>query len=184
MIFLLPTHGSVGYLTLSRADVIEATPHSDCLAVASRPGREKVMLGYYAAVAVATGVLLVWAAAKPHNPAGAASELEYIPSPPYGTVKAQAAGAAFPPAEIAKFRVIAQDTLAKVQAGDQVGAVNRVKDLETAWDNEQATLQPMNSTAWLILDGQIDATLKAVRSSKPDRAAQTQTLTTLLGIWR
>jgi hypothetical protein len=81
---------------------------------------------------------------------------------------------------MAKFRVIVQDTMAKVQAGDQAGAVNRIKDLETAWDNDQATLQPMNSTAWSLLDGQIDAVRKALRASNPDRTAQTQALTTLL----
>ena len=85
---------------------------------------------------------------------------------------------------MAKFRVIAQDTLAKVQAGDQAGAVNRIKDLETAWDHDQPTLQPINSTAWSILDGQIDAVLKALRASNPDQTAQTHTLTTLLAYLR
>ena len=181
VIFLVAILGSVGYLTLSRTDVIEATPHPGPLAVGGRPAREKVMLGYYAAVAVATGVLLVWAAAKPHTLAGTASEEEAIPSPASGTLQTQA-GAAFPPVEMAKFRVIAQDTLAKVQVGDQAGAVTRINDLETAWDHDQATLQPMNSPAWSILDSQIDAVLKAVRSSNPDPRAQTQTLATLLAI--
>jgi hypothetical protein len=136
------------------------------------------MLGYYGAVAAATGMLLVSAAAQPHAPAGAASE-EASPSSVSGTLGPQA-GAAFPPSEMAKLRVIAQDTLAGVQAGDQGGAANRVKDLETAWDHDQATLQPMNLNAWSILDGQIDGVLKALRASNPDRTAQTQALTTLL----
>jgi uncharacterized membrane-anchored protein len=178
VIFLVAILGAVGYLTLSHADVIAASHHRDRVAIASRPGREMAMLGYYGAVAVATGVLLVWAAAQPHAPAGAGRE-EASPSSVSGTLQAQA-GTAFPPAEMAKFRVIAQDTLARVQAGDQGGAVNRVKNLETAWDHDQATLQPMNSTAWSILDGQIDAVLKALRASNPDRTAQTQALTTLL----
>jgi hypothetical protein len=38
----------------------------------------------------------------------------------------------------------------------------------------------MNSNAWSILDGQIDAALKALRSGRPDPRAQTHTLTTLL----
>jgi len=67
-----------------------------------------------------------------------------------------------------------------VQAGERVGAANRIRDLETAWDDDQATLQPMNSNAWSILDGQIDATLKALRSIRPDPRAQIDTLTTLL----
>lgn len=179
MIFLVAILASVGYLTLSRADTIEATYHPDAATVASHPARETVMLGYYAAVAVATGVLLVWAAAKPHAPVGAASDEEASPPSASGKLPAQAS-ATFPPAEIAKFRVITQDTLAKEQAGDQAGAATRIKDLETAWDNDQATLQPMNSTAWSILDGQIDVVLKALRSSSPDTNAQTQALTRLL----
>ena len=47
------------------------------------------------------------------------------------------ATAKFPPAETAKFRTITQDTLAKLQAGDQTGATARIKDLETAWDDDQ-----------------------------------------------
>ena len=179
VIFLVAILASVGYLTVSRADTIEAARHPDAATVASHPARERAMLGYYAAVAVATGVLLVWAAAKPHAPVGAASEEEASPPSASGTVPAQAS-ATFPPAEIAKFRVVTQDTLAKVQAGDQAGATSRIKDLETAWDNDQGTLQPINSTAWSILDRQIDAVLKALRSSSPDANAQTQALTTLL----
>jgi hypothetical protein len=31
--------------------------------------------------------------------------------------------------------VIAQDTLGMVESGEQAGAVNRIADLETAWDD-------------------------------------------------
>jgi hypothetical protein len=178
-IFLVAILGSVGYLTQSRADVIEATHRPDASAVVSRPAREKAMLGYYAVVAVATGVLLVSATGQPHTAATTGSEEEVSPPPASGTLPTHAS-ATFPPGEIAKFRVITQDTLAKVQAGDQAGATKRIKDLETAWDADQATLQPMNSNAWSILDGQIDAALKALRTSSPDPRVQTHTLTTLL----
>jgi hypothetical protein len=86
----------------------------------------------------------------------------------------------FPQAEVAKFRTIVQDTLAKVQAGDQTGATGRIKDLETAWDDDQATLQPMDKTAWQVLDGQIDSVLKSLRASTPDPATEKHTLTALL----
>jgi hypothetical protein len=45
---------------------------------------------------------------------------------------------------------------------------------------EQSTLQPLDDTAWTVLDGQIDSALTAVRASQPDMAKETQTLTTLL----
>ena len=64
--------------------------------------------------------------------------------------------------------------------GDQAGAKTRIKDLETAWDDDQATLQPLDDNAWNVLDGRIDSVLKAVRASQPDPATETQTLTALL----
>ena len=44
----------------------------------------------------------------------------------------QLATAKFPSADVTAFRTIVTDTLAKVQAGDQAGAVARITDLETA----------------------------------------------------
>jgi hypothetical protein len=90
------------------------------------------------------------------------------------------ATAHFPPAEIAKFRTIAQDTLAKVQVGDHTEATARIRDLETAWDHDEATLRPLDETTWHVLDGRIDSVLKALRANKPDPATETQTLTALL----
>ena len=92
----------------------------------------------------------------------------------------QSATAKFPPAEVSKFRVVVADTLGKVQAGDQAGATARIKDLETAWDDDQPTLQPLDDSGWTVLDGQIDKVLKALRANDPDPATETQTLTTLM----
>jgi uncharacterized membrane-anchored protein len=177
-IFLTAILATVAYLTWTRSDVIEERDGTATPTVRTHPARERIMLGYYAAVAVATGVLLVWTAGQPH--ATAASEGETSAAPVTTTLTPGQATAHFPPAEVAKFRTIAQDTLAKVQAGDQTGATTRIKDLETAWDDDQATLQPLDDTAWTVLDGQIDSVLTAVRASNPDPATETQTLTALL----
>ena len=67
-----------------------------------------------------------------------------------------------------------------MRAGNQSGATTRIKDLETAWDDDQPTLQPLDGTAWTVLDGQIDNILTAVRAGNPDPATETQTLTALL----
>jgi len=91
----------------------------------------------------------------------------------------QSAIAKFPPADVTGFRTIVTDTLAKVQAGDQAGAVARITDLETAWDDAQAKLEPMDPTGWGVIDGKIDKALKAVRSTAPDPAAEKQTLNDL-----
>jgi uncharacterized membrane-anchored protein len=179
IIFLTAILATVIYLTLTRSDVIDEHDRTETPIVTTRPARERVMHGYYAAIAVATGALLVWAAGQPHSTA-AASEAESGASVTATLAPGQSATAKFPPAETAKFRTITQDTLAKVQAGDQTGATARIKDLETAWDDDQGTLQPLDDTGWTVLDGQIDTVLKSLRASSPDPATEKQALTTLL----
>jgi uncharacterized membrane-anchored protein len=178
VIFLCAILVTVGYLTLTRSDVLEDYDRIHTPIVTTTAARERIMLGYYAAIAFATGALLIWAAAQPH--ATAASEEESGPAPVTTSLAPGQATAQFPPADVANFRTITQDTLAKVQAGDQNGATARITDLETAWDAAQATLQPLNGTGWTVLDGQIDRVLRALRASNPDPTTETQTLTALL----
>jgi uncharacterized membrane-anchored protein len=177
VIFLTAILATVVYLTLTRSDVIEERERTDEPTVKTRPARERIMLGYYAVIAVAAGTLLVWAAGQPHATATASEESG---SATVATLAPGQATVHFPPAEVVKFRTITQDTLADVQAGDQGAATARIKDLETAWDDDQPSLQPLDDTAWTVLDGQIDHVLKAVRASNPDPATETQTLTALL----
>ena len=179
VIFLTAILATVIYLTVTRSDVIETTAGTETPGETPNPARERVMHGYYAVVAVAAGALLAWAAGQPHSTA-AASEEESGSSASATLAPGQSATAKFPPAETAKFRTITQDTLAKVQAGDQTGATARIKDLETAWDDDQATLQPLDDTGWTVLDGQIDDVLTALRAASPDLATEKQALTTLL----
>nr|WP_110316653.1 hypothetical protein [Mycolicibacterium moriokaense] len=178
VIFLAAILATVVYLTRTRADVIEEPELTPTPRVATRPARERIMLGFYAVVAVATGALLVGAAAQPH--ATPASEEESGSSVNATLTPGQSPTAHFPSADVANFRTIAADSLTKVQAGDQAAATARIKDLETAWDDAQPTLQPLDETSWTVLDGQIDHVLKALRASNPDPATETQTLTTLL----
>jgi uncharacterized membrane-anchored protein len=179
VIFLAAILAAVIYLTLSRADVIEQ-PVDHASTVATRPSRQRIMLGYYTVVAAAAGGLLVWAAGQPHAAPANATEEEGGASSTAETMAPGQASAVFPPTEMMKFRTIAQETLDKVQAGDQSSATARIKDLETAWDKDQSTLQPMDPATWTVLDGEIDAALKALRASRPDAATETQTLNTLL----
>ena len=177
VLFLAAILATVIYLTVTRRDVIdnpEATPPA---AVTTSPGRERVMVGYFAALAVATAGLLTWASAQPHGTAPALAE---APSGPVvETLPAGEVTKAFPAEDLQNFRTIVTDTLGKVSAGDQAGAKARITDLESAWDNAQSRLQPMNETAWSFLDGKIDTALKAVRTGTPDAATETQALTDL-----
>ncbi len=179
VIFLAAILATVVYLTITRRDVIEKRQATETLTASKEPRREKIMLGYLAVVAVATSALLVWANGQPHA-ASAASEAESGTTVTATLAPGQSATANFPPSQVTNYRTIIQDTLTKVGAGDQAGATTRIKDLETAWDDDQATLQPLNDTGWAVLDGQIDSALKAVRATNPDAATETQTLTALL----
>jgi uncharacterized membrane-anchored protein len=177
-IFLVTVVATVTYLAVTRADVIEGQARTQTRVIPTRPVRERIMLGYYVAVAAATAGLLIWSAGRPHS--AAVSEEEASTTPPAVTLASGELTAHFPPAEIAKFRALAQATLAKVQAGDQSGAKARITDLETAWDDDESALKPMDKNAWGVIDRQIDTALKAVRTRNPDAAAETQTLNELL----
>ncbi|MGX9791569.1 COG4705 family protein [Mycobacterium sp. MMS18-G62] len=181
-IFLTAILATVVYLTVSRVDVMENRQGADIAAAPANSNRERIMHAYFVVVAVAAAALLVWAGGRPH--ATADNEEETGASPATATMAAGQAQSHFPPAEMTKFRIIAQDTLAKVQAGDQTAATTRITDLETAWDDDEATLRPMDETAWHALDVQIDSVLHAVRASQPDLSTETQTLTALLNTIR
>ncbi|MFF2191823.1 hypothetical protein [Streptomyces sp. NPDC058157] len=176
VIFLVAILATVVYLTLSRRDVIEAQEPARAPRTPS-PARERAMLAYYAVVAVAATALLTWANHQPHAAAGEEAD---TPAAVAGHLTPQEATAPFPPADIAEFRTITADTLAKVDSGDQRAATSRVTDLETAWDDDQSTLEPKSAKAWDFLDGQIDQVLRAVRAPHPDKATEADALKTLL----
>ncbi|GAA4988822.1 hypothetical protein GCM10025734_14770 [Kitasatospora paranensis] len=176
VVFLVAILATVLYLTGSRSDVIEARNAAPAARAANRV-RERIMLGYYAVVAVATAALLVWAHQQPHAAVAGEGDAPAAASVP---LSPEQATSSFPPAEIAKFRTIAADTLAKLDAGNQAAATARVTDLEKAWDDAQPTLEPANGQAWTFLDGEIDHVLKALRATNPNRATETTALDTLL----
>jgi uncharacterized membrane-anchored protein len=170
VIFLSAILATVLYLTVTRADVID-NPDAPRAVDA---GREKVMLGYFAALAVATVGLLSWAHAQPHATASAEGPTIITP------VAAGQVSAHFPATDVANFRTTSQETLAKAQAGDQAGATAGAKKLETAWDEAQPRLQPMDGATWTAVDGRIDAVLTAIRDTNPDPTTETQALNDLL----
>ena len=177
-IFLVAILATVAYLTVTRADVIEGQAGTRLRIAVQGPVRERILLGYYVALAAGIAGLLIWSAGRPHS--AGISEEGADATPLTSTLVPGQAITQFPPAEIAKFRAIVQDTLARVQAGDQSGAKSRITDVETAWDNDESTLKPMDEKAWDVLDHRIDSALKAVRLRHPDAAAETQTLNQLL----
>ncbi|MEZ0051044.1 putative membrane-anchored protein [Mycobacterium sp. MAA66] len=181
VIFLAAIAGAVGYLTISHADVIDVNRAPDDHGGVRRTVPTAVSVGYYAVVMLAAAGLLGWAASQPHRPVGVAGEDE-LPAVPTASAALHPGQVAstIPAPDLAQFRTIVQDTLTKVDAGDQSGARARIRDLESVWDDDQARLQPAAPDTWSVLDGQIDAVLKSIRSSHPDPVHEKQSLTTLL----
>lgn len=177
VIFLVAIGATVLYLTWSKADVIPESEAPDTGVHGAGPGRERLALSLYAVAALAAGLLLHHTAQTPHTSPIAAEEGGSA-SNTIQLTPAQAV-AHFPAADIASLKAIVDDTLTKVNTGDQSAAKARIKGLETTWDDDESTLKPMDSNAWTFLDGRIDDALSAVRASHPDPASEKQALTAL-----
>jgi uncharacterized membrane-anchored protein len=183
LIFLGAILATVIYLSVSRADVIEYDDASPASAPQSTPQRRKLSLVALAVTAVAMVSLLAWANAQPHT--SALADEGPAPSCNSGSPLNQAQATAavpkdFPSSTVDNYRSIVTDTQQLVDSGDQEGAQSRITDLETAWDDDQGSLQPTNCQAWTYVDTQIDDVLTAVRSSDPDQAAEDRAMTGLL----
>ncbi|MEP6903412.1 MAG: hypothetical protein ABJA66_16915, partial [Actinomycetota bacterium] len=87
-----------------------------------------------------------------------------------------------PLGDLSAFRKIAEDMSRLVNAGDLKGAKSRAGDLESAWDNAQPKLRPMNQDKWTAMDNAIDDVLKQIRSSKPNAATSSSSLDSLIGL--
>ena len=178
VVFLSAILATVIYLTATKSDVIEGHEQRVHTPKYHRPHREWPLVGVMTAAAVATGFLLNWASAQPH--ANALDAEEGKGNDPSVHLTAAQATAHFPAADVTNFRTISQDTLNKLDAGDQAGATTRITDLETAWDDAQSTLEAKDATAWHFLDGEIDDVLTSLRAGNPDPATEQQALTTLI----
>jgi len=182
IVFLSAILATVVYLSVTRADVTE-NHDAHTRPPESTPQRQRTSLGVLGAAAVGTAALLSWANAQPH--VSALGEEGPAPSCSSGTPLDQAQAAQhvaknFPAAWVSTYKTITRDTLAMVRSGDRSGAQDRITDLETAWDDDQPSLQPQDCRAWTFVDRQIDPALSAVRASSPDRPTEVKALSTLL----
>jgi uncharacterized surface protein with fasciclin (FAS1) repeats len=73
---------------------------------------------------------------------------------------------AYSEAELAKIKSLAEETLKELDAGATSGMGAKLTDLETAWDEQEATLKPKDSATWTLLDKTLDRALSALRGSK------------------
>jgi hypothetical protein len=87
-----------------------------------------------------------------------------------------------PLGDLSAFRKIAEDMRRLVRAGDMSGAKSRASDLETAWDNAQARLRPINPEKWTLMDKAVDDVLKKVRSTQQRGAESGASLESLIAL--
>ncbi len=81
--------------------------------------------------------------------------------------------------DLGALMMITADTETIALKGDLSAAAARIKDLETAWDDAEMQMQPLNPTEWGVLDGLIDDSLSALRAAKPDAAGVAKSLAAL-----
>jgi hypothetical protein len=81
--------------------------------------------------------------------------------------------------DMSAFTAIITDVQGIAASGDFTAAEKRITDFETAWDDAQNTLRPVNTTYWGNVDIAADAALDALRSGAPDAAGVTATLADL-----
>jgi uncharacterized membrane-anchored protein len=72
------------------------------------------------------------------------------------------------PGDLTVFKRIAEDVLGLVKSGEIAKARDRIKELETAWDDAETVLRPRIGEKWGSLDESIDRALGQLRSPEPD----------------
>ena len=175
VVFLVAILATVTYLAVKRPDVSENQAKRSPVVV--NAVRERRMLGYYGAIAVAAVSILAIANSRPHVHVSAEEDGS---STPVEQLSPSAAIANFPSSDVSNFLTIAQDTLSMVRAGNQDSAKSRITDLESAWDDAQSRLEPLDETAWTFLDGEIDVTLRAIRQDSPSTTDESNALSALI----
>ena len=93
-----------------------------------------------------------------------------------GTAQAAASGLG----DLSNFKTIIADVEVLVDKGDMPGAAKRITDFESAWDQAETAIRPLNQTEWGNIDQASDGALSAIRSSKADPAKAKEALTILM----
>jgi hypothetical protein len=182
LIFVVGIVGIVAFLSATKADVIPSDAAVETERETERGGMlQTIVLLAVVLVAGGTGYSLRVSSLQQEASDSAAA----VQPSPGGSQAAQVsnggqAASTSPLGDLSTFRVITQDTLGLLDAGDQAGATARVTDLEIEWDNGEARLKPKDKAAWTEIDGKIDTVLRELRATSPDANSERAALTALL----
>ncbi|MEO7309650.1 MAG: hypothetical protein ABIX01_04585 [Chitinophagaceae bacterium] len=170
-IFIAGILGIVIYLSITKRDVIVAktTTYTD-------ESKEK---GGLLQTIIAVAILLTlgitgYRIQKAKLQANIAPANNISPTNPAGNQPNSPLG------DLSTFKTIVQNTLDKLNQGDQAGATTRIGDLEYEWDNAQARLKAQDKNAWTEIDKKIDTVLRELRAVTPKISTEKSSLETLL----
>jgi len=84
--------------------------------------------------------------------------------------------------DLSSFKTIIADVQAFAAKGDLAAASKRITDYETAWDQAETAIRPLNPDCWNNVDAASDAALKALRQSVPSADKVNKTLASLMAV--
>ncbi|NEJ95371.1 hypothetical protein [Rhizobium ruizarguesonis] len=84
--------------------------------------------------------------------------------------------------DLSSFKTIIVDVQTLASKGDLAGAAKRITDYETAWDQAETAIRPLNQKDWGNIDEASDAALKALRQSSPSADEVNKTLAALMAV--
>jgi hypothetical protein len=82
--------------------------------------------------------------------------------------------------DLSPMKAIIADVQKIVATGDMAAAAARITDFETAWDDAEAGMRPLNPDAWSKIDDAADKALKSLRKGTPTAEVVNPALTNLM----
>jgi len=82
--------------------------------------------------------------------------------------------------DLSSFKAIVADVQGLAAKGDLAGAAKRITDYETAWDQAETAIRPLDQNGWNNIDAASDAALTALRQSSPSADTVQKTLSALM----
>ncbi|MHC2485350.1 hypothetical protein [Rhizobium leguminosarum] len=84
--------------------------------------------------------------------------------------------------DLSSFKAIVADVQSLASKGDLSAAAKRITDYETAWDQAETAIRPLNPNDWNNIDAASDAALKALGQSAPSADKVNKALAALMAV--